>query len=253
MVSAVREWRLIIAALVLSSLSGFLWAGNAQDTEVVFSVPYFPPYVTAENDDLTGDAVDIVERLMASTGLRYRLVSAPNYGRAMVEMRTARADGFFPATRNENRDELGQFFPLPLPNPWCWFFLSESAHDPESAAFRRTAIVGTLVNTNTHRWLSDHGYQVVGAHTPSALMSLFFSYGRLDAVMVSRAVFERAAEEADIGADRYHCERHSSPTMGIYLSHEFIARHPHRVSLIERAIAAEVAASDPFSLLDPLE
>jgi len=202
--------------------------------KIHFAVPEFKPYTYFEKGQLKGLGVDRVDELMAEMGVDYDLTLVPNYGRAVAEVQIGRADGFFLATQNAQRDEIAEFSEPVTHNRWNWFFLHDSTLLAHQENFKALAKIGTIINTNTHIWLKDNGYNVsYQSKTPADLIKMLAAR-RVDAVFVAEAVFENAAKK--FGFSQFQKTVEMSRPFGIYISKKFLKKNPDFLVKLNAAI-----------------
>lgn len=121
----------------------------AADLQLV--IPQFPPYTNEENKIFTGVGIDLISIVMKDIGVDYKLRSTPNYARALNEVKHGRADGFFLASENSQRNEVAVFSEPLLINKWSWFFASDRSLNPKSKSFKSIAKVATIHGSNTYK------------------------------------------------------------------------------------------------------
>ncbi len=214
-------------------------AAHAND-KIRFHVSNFPPYAYKENDQIKGIGVELVAKIMRQAGVEYELELVPNYGRALHSITEAKSDGFFLASQNGERDAIAVLSLPVVINRWCWFIPADSKLDPASAQFKAQARVGTHLHSNTQKWLIDANYTVTGA--PSSIESLFemSKRGRINAIFLSELVFYDAQKRAGQSGAGFTRIVHSERPFGIYISKDYLAKHPDFLAKLNKAIAEVV-------------
>lgn len=88
--------------------------------EMNLMLPDFPPYTYLENGTPAGLGVDALIPILDAMEVQYHMKVASNHGRALHEVIAGRSDGFFMASRNEERDKHAIFSESILKNKWVW-------------------------------------------------------------------------------------------------------------------------------------
>jgi len=122
-----------------------------------FVVPNFPPYMHKKNGELAGEGISRVAKILKKAAIPFSFKLTTDYDRAIYEVKSGYSDGFFLASQNDERDKIAVFTKPVMQNAWCWFLLNSSYSDPESFKFK-SANVGTILNTNTHKWLNKNEF-----------------------------------------------------------------------------------------------
>jgi polar amino acid transport system substrate-binding protein len=222
-------------ARLLAAIVG-LWLANAQAEPLRLVYPDFPPYTTnSEAPQAVGNF--LLEKIMQSMGQDYQASIVPNFKRALSEIKHNKADGFFLASQNSQRDEFAEFSSPLLYNNWSWFFRYDTFLDPYSAAFKSQAKVASIEGTNTHFWLLQNHYQVIGKqHNVKKLAQMLFDVKRIDAAFLSADVFKESAEHPNLINDEYIEVVQSARPFGIYISKQYLSQHPDFMARLNQAI-----------------
>lgn len=85
--------------------------------------------------------------------------------------------------------------------------------------------IGTILNTNTHKWLVSNGFQVSYATTDPVQLVGLLNRRRLDAVFLAEAVFKEAQLSHDRVVDYLQHIELAKP-MGVYISKEYLRKEP---------------------------
>jgi hypothetical protein len=111
-----------------------------------------------------------------------------------------------------------------LINNWSWFYLRQNHgdHRPDFMSMER---IGTILNTNTHKWLVSNGFQVSYATTDPVQLVGLLNRRRLDAVFLAEAVFKEAQLSHDRVVDYLQHIELAKP-MGVYISKEYLRKEP---------------------------
>lgn len=200
-----------------------------------FVVPNFPPYMYQKNGELTGEGISRVSKILKKAAIPFSFKLTTDYDRAIYEVKSGYSDGFFLASQNEDRDKIAVFTQPVMQNAWCWFLLSSTSLEPQNNKFK-SANVGTILNTNTHKWLSKNKFvSVSGVLEPDTLLKML-SKGRLDAIFLSEAVFLDAIEKLGRSRSHYKTVVQKVRPFGMYLSKGYLAQNPEALEAINKAI-----------------
>lgn len=210
-------------------------ASQAMD-EVRFLVPDFPPYTFEKNGILCGIGIERFEQVMKEAGISYSVHMVSTYDRALMETKEGRADGFFLATRNAQRDAAAVMTDPLMMNNWCWFLKAKGLHEPGARHFKSWVRAGTILNTNTHKWLLENGYTVTGTPvSPHALIAMM-RMDRVNAVFLSELVFFDALRESQEKPEHYRKFVQVEKPFGIYLAKHYLQKYPEVLDRINAAI-----------------
>lgn len=201
-----------------------------------FHIPNFPPYTYEENGVLKGIAIDMVSEVLEKAGISYNLVLVPNFGRALEDLIRGTSDGFFLASQNAARDEVAVFSETITLNNWSWFVLANSDLDPNSSDFIEKARTGSIINTNTHIWLTNNGYQVSGTPSDSNTLIRMLKADRINAIFMAEAVFYEAVDLAEEPRDTFIATVQIATPFGIYVSKAYLEKYPEIIEKINEAI-----------------
>ena len=183
-----KNWLLLIFVFFISA------SAHADET-IRFSVPNFPPYAYYKDGKIAGTAIDLLNKIMTLTNMPYELELTETYGRALHNITSGKSDGMFLATQNDARDKVAVFSDPITFNNWVWYVSESYEHAPTSPQFRSSARIGTILATNTHKWLTNKGYNVTAPPPNIEHLLKMFMKGRYDAVFIAEKVFEHEAEK----------------------------------------------------------
>ncbi|WP_427977029.1 hypothetical protein [Agarivorans sp.] len=213
-----------------------LWLANAQAEPLRLVYPDFPPYTTNSKPPLAVGNF-LLEKIMQHMDQSYQTRMVPNYKRALSELENDKADGLFLASRNNQRDHIAEFSSPLLHNNWSWFFRYDTFLDPYSAAFKSQAKVASIEGTNTHFWLLQHHYRVIGKQNDvKKLAQMLFDLKRIDAAFLSADVFKESSDHPNLVNDEYIEVVQSATPFGIYISKSYLAKHPDFMTRLNQAI-----------------
>jgi polar amino acid transport system substrate-binding protein len=164
----------------------------------------------------------------------YTIRLVPNYGRALAEVKSGRADGFFLATENIERNHYATLSEPVVINNWSWFYFKDNK-GLVNDDFKSIKKIGTILNTNTHKWLNTNNYSVSYATGDPIQLVELLSRKRLDAVFLAEAVFLDAYESIGNLPPFEQYVEHARP-MGIYLSNTYLEKYPNLLSQLNTSI-----------------
>mgnify|MGYP000411229066 FL=1 len=155
---------------------------------MVLGVPNFKPYSFQEHNKLVGSAIIPVSLALKGSQVKFTLRLYDNYSLLLKALRKDEIQGFFLASKNLERDKYAVFSKPVTFNNWSWFVLNKSDVDVSDRDFKINSKVATVGKTNTYRWLTRSGFQVLSSdinNLPNLLITK-----QVDAVFVAQAVFE---------------------------------------------------------------
>ncbi len=155
---------------------------------MVLGVPNFKPYSFQEHNKLVGSAIKPVSQALKDSQVKFTLRLYDNYSLLLKALRKDEIQGFFLASKNLERDKYAVFSKPVTFNNWSWFVLKKSDFDVRDRDFKINSTVATVGKTNTYRWLTRSGFQVLSSdikNLPNLLIT-----NQVDAVFVAQAVFE---------------------------------------------------------------
>jgi len=202
-----------------------------------FVVPNFPPYTYLKNNEIAGLGVSRATKILQQADIPFSFKLTTDYDRAIHEVKSGYSDGFFLASQNDERDKIAVFTKPVMQNAWCWFLLNSTRLDPQDIKFK-SANIGTILNTNTHKWLNKNEYiSVSGVLEPQTLLKML-SKGRLDAIFLSEAVFTAAIAKIGHSKSNYKIVVQKIRPFGIYISKGYLANNPEALIKINESIEA---------------
>ena len=194
------------ALFILVSSLGF----SQKNISMVY--PNFPPFTFEDGENASGLGIEIAKKIFQDLGLKHQLRSVTNYDRALLTIIQKKADGFLLGTENNSRNKVAVLSEPLMMNRWSWFSMKAMSERPT-----KQDRIGTIRNTNTHKWLVKNGYQV---RPVDNLKSLYFQLKkkRIDYVFVAEMVFKKSLKDQKVDSKSlgYLVERERP--FGIYLS-----------------------------------
>ncbi|MCP4594897.1 ABC transporter substrate-binding protein [Neptuniibacter sp.] len=221
---------LCAATLLIASLV------SHADERIELIVPSFKPYTYFEDGEFKGIGVEKIEQVFAELEVEYTLTLAPNYGRAVDELKKGRVDGLFLASENEERNAVAEFSSPIMINRWSWFLAQGSDLHPSQENFKQEAQIATHLNTNTHKWLSRNGYNVGYAPSDTLALPRTLHKKRISAVFLAELVFIESSKELGLSEDDFIQVVEIAKPFGIYISKAYLEHHPGFMQRLNTAI-----------------
>jgi hypothetical protein len=212
---------------------------------LTLAMPLFPPFTHQDEwGNPQGHGYLAVKQLLDRANIRFDVRIVPNYGRALAETRSGQVDGFFLASRNSQRDAIAEFSGAIVDNPWSWFSWSQpsataTATPPVPPATPTCSdTIATLINTNTHQWLSGRNCgRIYPVHSSDELVHLLLQR-KVDRVFVSQPVMLSALQRAGVEAEHVHQQVETVRSFGLYLSHTLIRQQPQLMKRIQQVLSS---------------
>ncbi len=224
--------KLLLAFVVFTCCNNFSFAEEPPFLRLV--IPNFPPFTYAQNGQAEGIGVEKVKKILAAANINYSIRVVKDYGLALLLMKTGKADGMFLASENSDRNEVAIFSKPIMLNRWCWYFKADSNLTPLKRRFKQMAKVGTILNTNTHKWLRINDYRVAGKPDNATALNKMLLAGRINAVFLAEQVFELAIPTEQYYL--YHKMIAVEKPFGIYINKRYIKKNPLIMSRLNNVI-----------------
>ena len=169
-----------------------------------------------------GIALEVVRcaLLQLGTDSQIRFVA---WNRAQRRVEAGEADGYFPASRNAQRDVSARWFGPVAPQQWRWYLRRESRFDPQAEGFREHARVGAYAGSNMLVWLQEQHYQISVSPPEHDQMLDVLLAGRADAVLAANLAMDKLIAQRG-AANRVRSQLAQDKPLGLYLSHAFLAQ-----------------------------
>lgn len=184
------------------------------------------PYVEADREGVLsgGLALDRVRCVFRRMRLPLEIrVVAWARGQAMVEY--GQAAGFFPASRNAQRDAWATVSDPVAPQEWRWYLLADNPIDPTTEAFRRTASVTAYHGSNMATWLQNNSYRMLADPASHDELLPLLLRRRVDAVLGSHLAMAEQIRKRGAQSSVRSVLQQNRP-LGVYFGHRFLARAP---------------------------
>ncbi|WP_425403146.1 substrate-binding periplasmic protein [Hwanghaeella sp.] len=203
--------------------------------EIVLTTQAWAPYITDESGQPGGLSGNVLKCAFQRMKQPYRVRFLP-WKRAQNEVREGRADAFFPASPNQERDGFAMFSAPLVYNTWAWFMRKDNPLLPDSPKFKAEATVTSEAGSNLLFWLEENGYRIATPPDHHWQLASMVLNRHIDAALVTVAVLENQAlvEGIDIGPLRRHLIREDP--LGVYFSHRFLQSKPDFLPHFNRAV-----------------
>lgn len=196
----------------------------------------YPPYTYVSEGKLKGYGYEFVKAVMEEAQISYAINPVPNYGRAFKDMVDGRSDGFFPASRNDDRDMYGVFSKSIDKSQWTWVVEKDSGFVLDNIENGNIdAVVGVQLNSNLHNWLISNDYKVVTMGNVESLLR-FFDSKRADIIFIPKAVFLDSLEREGRRLDEFELRIEKTRDLGIYISKDYLIDDPGIIDRINNAV-----------------
>ena len=219
--------------VILLLLAGRLNAGDP----LRLVIPEYAPYTSMAGGQPHGVGVDKVVPLLASLGLDCE-ISGASFPEAIAAVRAGRADGFFLASQNSERDGVAVLFAPIVYNNWYWYFLAETKLDPSDPGFSRMTMVGTVVGSNQAAWLSLHDFHMHTVPTADPLPGMLLEHKGINSILGPELVINAAIAKAGLVPDKFKTVLMERKPFGLYLSRAWVAKNPELVAKLRAAVTA---------------
>lgn len=176
-----------------------------------------------------GTAVRVVRYAFKRMDLPLCIVVVP-WKRAQLMTWSGQADGFFAASRNDEREERGVLSAVIADQKWNWYLLQESPLDPLAPGFRDTARVAAFQGANMLHWLQDNQYNVVAHPGNTGLLLDMLLDRRIGAALASDQAMERLLEERGLQG-RIRTVFFQNRPLSVCFSREFAEANPGLIRL----------------------
>jgi polar amino acid transport system substrate-binding protein len=195
-----------------------------------------PPYIFQLSDgSLAGLFYDRIKCVLEKIEQPYSIEFQP-WLRAQIEVRAGRASGFFPATRDDQRDAYATFSNSLIEVESDFYSLKTSTLDPQNPEFKEKAIISALWGSTQYRDLHNENYKVGPvAHSLESLFGLV-ERGRVDAILVPDFVAETILENKGT-LKNYKKSFYSSHRSGVYITNAYLEQYPTFLTRFNEKIA----------------
>ncbi|WP_233081511.1 substrate-binding periplasmic protein [Rheinheimera soli] len=226
-----------------------LWLACTQNASaqhsLQFLMPDYPPYTYQENGQNKGIGYEAVAMIMAEMQQPMTVQLVPHFGHAVTDMQRGLADGFFLATESAERNKVAEYSEPVLMIQWTWVWLKQRTDLlPGSASFKHKAQVSAQSNSNIHRWLKEHNYQVTAGTTDIRGLLNLLKFKRVDAILLPELTVKTLLAEQGTDAALYSFQQEITLPFAIYINNIYLKKHPQFMLELNAAIRRYQARTD---------
>ncbi len=212
--------RCLVVVAVMAAVG--LTAGLTAASEVVhLTTQDWPPYQMLAGDRIDGVAVRVLRCVFGRLGVEPQITMAP-WLRAQQEVREGRADGFFVATENAERNSYATLSAPIVPETRRWYW----RHDRNVDVSDKTISVAAQGGTVMHEWLIAGGYTNVRSMLTTDDLIHSLENNTIDAALANQLVFDWSTAVAGIPPAAFRSSTVSEVGLGIYFRNRYLAEHP---------------------------
>lgn len=217
--------------------ASLLFALSAHALEVHLKSHDYAPYHLDKNGKLVGPAADVVQCAFDKAQIKYRVEIAP-HGEHVLEVINGKADGFFVAQKNADRDKIGVASAAVGTTYFSWILREGLGKgiDIGSPESKEKLKVAALPLSASAKWLSTNGYKNISEVLTSEQQIGMLKTGRIDALLVNLGVISVAAKKLNIDMKAFPQIHHSENTFHVYMSHEFLKKNPNFYTKLNPAL-----------------
>ena len=184
-----------------------------------------PPYISMKPDgSFEGSFYQRMNCVLTKMDQAYSIGFRP-WKRAQAEVENGGADGFFPTSRSDVRDEYAVFSDSLLTAKFNFYFLKDADLKPDDPDFKKKGRVSALWGTLVYQQLTAEGANLgPDAHSFENLFELL-DYKRTDAILLSSDIADALLAKQGTKS-KYRAQLHSIRPQCIYISKEYLKKHP---------------------------
>lgn len=227
--------------MILTTAASFaVLAAPALATEnqlqsISFATALIEPYQALDqNGKLEGLALPIISCVMNKLDTAFTIEVLP-WARAQKNVELGVHDAFFVASRNAVRDAYAKPSEPLFSGLRSWVFRPGYVADPDTAEFKQQGRVGSIFGTNMHAWLDKNYSNVVAKSSEQDLLALLVA-GRVDAVLVTDAMYEHMLESNQNTESAFNVRPHAPKPLGVYFGNQFLTKHPQILDQFNSAL-----------------
>lgn len=207
----------------------------ATGKEINLIIPEYKPYTyTDSNGNLAGIGVEKLNQYLKELGMEYTISVVPNHRKALEDVKMGKADGFFLASKNSERDEICEFSESVVINRWSWCMLADSNLNPKDESFKKNNKIGVILNTNQQNWAKDNGYRISAKPKDESIPPKMLKLRRADAFLMADLVFWAGVNENEKKNFKTITEKEKN--FGVYISKEYLSKNPNFMAKLNELI-----------------
>ena len=200
---------------------------------IILNTELAAPYQIMSNGVLSGKSVQTVECVLDR--LEYDLeVQVVPWKRAMANVRSNRANGFFASMISNDLDSFAEISaPIILEK---WYFFSLKSRKDIISQDKENIRIGSIFGSNQYMWLEENGYEnIQGVETYDQLFKLL-EIERIDAIFADYRTFYDEMEASGY-EDNYEHEFCKFTPLGVYFSRIFLNKNPEFMNQFNESIS----------------
>ncbi|WP_434939598.1 substrate-binding periplasmic protein [Shewanella sp. HL-SH8] len=215
---------LILIGLLLL-LSSQLAAAAVVDKVITITTQEWAPYQIEVGQKNDGYAIKALDCVMDKLQQPYKVIFLP-WGRAQLEVKQGKYDGFFSASHNNERDGFAVLSNTFIAQQWNFYLLKNTAIPLNQDAIKSNAQFGARRHSNATFWLKEHNYNVI--HQASTLDELIYllEKNRIGAILENNLFFEAAAKRVNIPVSNFAVVPNLDRSLGVYFGKTFLKQYP---------------------------
>ncbi len=210
-----------LAAFALMFVVGLMPQPSIANNVIRLTAQEWPPYQMVAGDGVDGVAARVVRCALVRLGFEPKITILP-WPQAQQEVREGRADGFFDASENLERDAYATLSIPIVPEVRRWYW----RHDRVVNVDDRTIAVAVQSGTVMHQWLIENGYKNI--HVVSTIEDLIYLLNseNIDAIFSNQLVFDWNVAISGISMDAFNSLESQEVGLGVYFRNSYLSEHP---------------------------
>lgn len=215
--------RCILIFLLL--ISAFSYSRELSRPLLITTQNWKPYNYEDDEGNIQGIATEILTKTLNDMNADYLIRVLP-WVRAQHLVKIGKADSFYVASINEERN----FYAVPsdplLPQIWHWYLLNSSKLSPVDENFRNKAKVASLLGTNMLRYIKNNEYNIEAQSTNmDSLVSMLLKQ-RVDAIFMNEFAMKEYLNNKNIPESRFKKFSYKSKPLRVYFSKVFLKENP---------------------------
>ncbi len=189
-------------------------------SKVHLQTQHWAPYQIEESGEVSGIAVKMIRCSFDKLKVQLEISVVP-WSRAQLNTKEGRADGFFAASKNDQRDKYAVLSETHIEQNWVWYTLKGASKDIKS-----TDTHGAMKGSNMLQNLKAHGFniEIESRVTEDLFKALLLK--RVSRILVSELVALELEKSKTIDLSQFEKSLYQKNPLGIYFSSRLIKRYP---------------------------
>ena len=210
-----------LAAFALTLVVGLVPQPSIASTVIRLTAQDWPPYQMVAGDGVDGVAARVVRCAVIRLGLEPKMTLLP-WPQAQQEVREGRADGFFDASENLERNAYATLSVPIVPEVRRWYW----RHDHGVNVDDRTVAVAVQSGTVMHQWLLENGYKNIRlVSTIKDIIDILMA-GKVDVVLSNQLAFDWNVAISGIPIETFDSLTLQEVGLGVYFRNGYLSEHP---------------------------